>query len=136
MIGPNPQGSRSRLVDSNVIIHEGIKRAGSRFAGASIRVHRHSIVVATLIRAPRSRPYCSACDHDNCCKFVQFCLPSREPMQISAIATRYSQNLNHSLLQFGVCLVHRHCDLQEGEMMVATGNFSQPAKDVQCYPEK
>jgi hypothetical protein len=38
--------------------------------------------------------------------------------------------------QYGVCLVHRHCDLQEGEVMVATGNISKPEKDVQCYPEK
>lgn len=38
--------------------------------------------------------------------------------------------------KFGVCLVHRHCSLEEGEMMVATGNISQPERNVQCYPER
>jgi len=38
--------------------------------------------------------------------------------------------------KFGVCLVHRHCTLEEGELMVATDNVSQPERDVQCYPER
>jgi hypothetical protein len=38
--------------------------------------------------------------------------------------------------KFGVCLVHRHCALEEGEMMVSTGNISQPERNVQCYPER
>jgi len=38
--------------------------------------------------------------------------------------------------KFGVCLVHRHCTLEEGEMMVATENISQPERDVQSYPER
>jgi hypothetical protein len=37
--------------------------------------------------------------------------------------------------KFGVCLVHRHCKLEPGEMMVATGNVCQPERDVQCYPD-
>lgn len=38
--------------------------------------------------------------------------------------------------KFGVCLIHRHCDLEEGEMMVATGNISQPERNVTCYPDR
>jgi len=38
--------------------------------------------------------------------------------------------------KFGVCLVHSHCELEEGEVMVASGNISQPERDAQCYPER
>jgi len=40
--------------------------------------------------------------------------------------------------KFGVCLVHRHCELYEGELMVATGDVTQPEpeRDVQCYPHR
>jgi hypothetical protein len=38
--------------------------------------------------------------------------------------------------KFGVCLVHRHCELEDGEMMVATGNITQPERNVECYPER
>jgi hypothetical protein len=38
--------------------------------------------------------------------------------------------------KFGLCLVHRHCALEEGEMMVATGNVTQPERNVDCYPER
>ena len=38
--------------------------------------------------------------------------------------------------QFGVCLVHAHCKLEEGEKMVASGHVSEPQKDVPCYPER
>ncbi|KAJ7791380.1 hypothetical protein B0H13DRAFT_1747171 [Mycena leptocephala] len=38
--------------------------------------------------------------------------------------------------KFGVCLVHAHCKLEEGEMMVASGHISEPQKDLQCYPER
>ncbi|KAF8901906.1 hypothetical protein CPB84DRAFT_1776988 [Gymnopilus junonius] len=40
--------------------------------------------------------------------------------------------------KFGVCLVHRHCILEEGERMVARGNISQPERvyDSECYPER
>jgi len=38
--------------------------------------------------------------------------------------------------KFGVCLVHRHCRLEEGEMMVATGNVCQPERNVECYPDR
>ncbi|KAJ7828798.1 hypothetical protein B0H13DRAFT_2117257 [Mycena leptocephala] len=38
--------------------------------------------------------------------------------------------------KFGVCLVHAHCKLEEGEMMVASGYISEPQKDLQCYPER
>lgn len=40
--------------------------------------------------------------------------------------------------QYGVCLVHRHCKLEEGEMMVAStsGMVSQPERNVECYPER
>ena len=38
--------------------------------------------------------------------------------------------------KFGVCIVHRHCVLEDGEKMVATGNVSQPEKDGTAYPER
>jgi hypothetical protein len=42
--------------------------------------------------------------------------------------------------KYGVCLLHRHCTLEDGEIMVATGNVSQPEKlgeqHEQCYPER
>lgn len=38
--------------------------------------------------------------------------------------------------RFGVCLVHRHCLLEEGERMVANGNISQPERDGPAYPER
>jgi hypothetical protein len=38
--------------------------------------------------------------------------------------------------QFGACLVHAHCKLEDGEMMVASGNVSQPKRNTQCYPER
>lgn len=38
--------------------------------------------------------------------------------------------------RFGVSLVHRHCTLEEGEMMVANGNISQPERNVSCYPDR
>lgn len=40
---------------------------------------------------------------------------------------------------FGLCLVHAHCQLTEGEIMLANGNHSQPesAKEVPAfYPER
>ncbi|KJA21292.1 hypothetical protein HYPSUDRAFT_42140 [Hypholoma sublateritium FD-334 SS-4] len=38
--------------------------------------------------------------------------------------------------KFGVCLVHRHCLLEEGERMVAKGNVSQPETNGPTYPER
>ncbi|PVF95387.1 hypothetical protein CPB86DRAFT_827927 [Serendipita vermifera] len=38
--------------------------------------------------------------------------------------------------QYGVCLVHRHCTLEEGEAMVAEGNVSQPETSGSYYPER
>ena len=38
--------------------------------------------------------------------------------------------------KFGLCLVHRHCSLEDGEIMVATGNVTQPERNVECYPER
>jgi hypothetical protein len=38
--------------------------------------------------------------------------------------------------KFGLCLVHRHCTLEDGEMMVATGNVSEPKRDIKCFPER
>ncbi|CUA67874.1 hypothetical protein RSOLAG22IIIB_07566 [Rhizoctonia solani] len=38
--------------------------------------------------------------------------------------------------QFGVCLVHAHCKLQEGEAMVADGNVTRPVFDGPRYPER
>lgn len=38
--------------------------------------------------------------------------------------------------RYGICLVHRHCELQEGEMMVGEGFVSKPERDVECYPER
>ncbi|CUA67188.1 hypothetical protein RSOLAG22IIIB_13298 [Rhizoctonia solani] len=39
-------------------------------------------------------------------------------------------------LQFGVCLVHGHCALEEGEAMVANGNISRPVRGGPQYPER
>ncbi|OCH92254.1 hypothetical protein OBBRIDRAFT_833592 [Obba rivulosa] len=38
--------------------------------------------------------------------------------------------------QFGVCLVHAHCTIEDGEKMVAQGNVSEPMRDIPCYPER
>ncbi|KAL6301654.1 hypothetical protein BKA93DRAFT_828130 [Sparassis latifolia] len=38
--------------------------------------------------------------------------------------------------RFGLCLVHAHCSLTDGETMVAEGNVSEPVKDASCYPER
>ena len=38
--------------------------------------------------------------------------------------------------KYGVCLVHAHCKLEEGEVMVASGNVSQPERNAECYPER
>lgn len=51
------------------------------------------------------------------------------------------KNLGHVLQtygenKFGVCIVHRHCVLEEGERMVANGNVSQPERDGPVYPER
>ncbi|CAE6395653.1 unnamed protein product [Rhizoctonia solani] len=39
-------------------------------------------------------------------------------------------------LQFGVCLVHAHCALEEGEAMVANGTISRPVRGGPQYPER
>jgi hypothetical protein len=37
----------------------------------------------------------------------------------------------------GICLVHAHCELVEGEKMVSSGRVSQPESgDEQCFPER
>ena len=40
--------------------------------------------------------------------------------------------------QFGVCLVHAHCKLQQGEKMIAQGNITQPelSTDVPHFPDR
>ncbi|OCH92252.1 hypothetical protein OBBRIDRAFT_802739 [Obba rivulosa] len=38
--------------------------------------------------------------------------------------------------QYGVCLVHAHCTLHDGERMIAKGNVSEPSRDADCYPER
>ncbi|KAH7325177.1 hypothetical protein B0J17DRAFT_581992 [Rhizoctonia solani] len=38
--------------------------------------------------------------------------------------------------QFGLCLVHAHCALNEGEAMVASGNISRPVRGGPRYPER
>ncbi|CAE6442725.1 unnamed protein product [Rhizoctonia solani] len=38
--------------------------------------------------------------------------------------------------QFGVCLVHRHCEIEDGEAMVADGNVSRPVRGGPQYPER
>ncbi|KJA21279.1 hypothetical protein HYPSUDRAFT_42128 [Hypholoma sublateritium FD-334 SS-4] len=49
--------------------------------------------------------------------------------KLGPILQQYGKN------EFGVCLVHRHCELEEGERMVADGNVSQPEKDAKdAYP--
>ncbi|KAF8164801.1 hypothetical protein B0H34DRAFT_793266 [Crassisporium funariophilum] len=35
---------------------------------------------------------------------------------------------------FAVCLVHRHCTLEEGEHMVSTGAITQPEREGQMFP--
>jgi len=43
----------------------------------------------------------------------------------------------HGDNKFGVCLVHRHCKLEEEEMMVADGNICQPERHAKdAYPER
>ena len=40
---------------------------------------------------------------------------------------------------FGICLVHAHCNLSDGEIMLARGNVSQPekiSKLAEYYPER
>jgi hypothetical protein len=36
----------------------------------------------------------------------------------------------------GMCLVHSHCELAEGEKMVSSGRVSQPERGVDGYPER
>ncbi|KEP47739.1 hypothetical protein V565_145570 [Rhizoctonia solani 123E] len=38
--------------------------------------------------------------------------------------------------QFGACLVHAHCTIQEGEAMVAQGNVSRPLRGGPQHPER
>ncbi|CAE6395772.1 unnamed protein product [Rhizoctonia solani] len=38
--------------------------------------------------------------------------------------------------QFGICLVHAHCTIKEGEAMVADGNITRPTRDGPQYPER
>jgi hypothetical protein len=38
--------------------------------------------------------------------------------------------------QFGLCLVHRHCDLDENERIVSRGSVSEPVRDGPAYPER
>ena len=47
--------------------------------------------------------------------------------KLSPLLTRFSN-------KYGVCLVHRHCILDEGEKMVATGNVTQPQRDIEVHP--
>ncbi|KAI9817594.1 MAG: hypothetical protein M1826_001580 [Phylliscum demangeonii] len=41
---------------------------------------------------------------------------------------------------FGLCLIHAHCSLAEGEVMLADGHVSQPVKRSEisgpCYPDR
>ena len=47
--------------------------------------------------------------------------------KLSPLLSRFSN-------KYGVCLVHRHCTLEEGEKMVATGGISSPQRDAKCHP--
>ncbi|EMD38034.1 hypothetical protein CERSUDRAFT_122837 [Gelatoporia subvermispora B] len=38
--------------------------------------------------------------------------------------------------QFGICLVHAHCSIDEGEKMIAKEYVSEPLRDTPCYPER
>jgi len=40
--------------------------------------------------------------------------------------------------EFGICLVHAHCTLDNGEKMVSSGRVSEPAivEPGECYPER
>ncbi|CAE7101776.1 unnamed protein product [Rhizoctonia solani] len=38
--------------------------------------------------------------------------------------------------QFGLCLVHAHCYIKEGEAMVANGTISRPVRGGPQYPER
>jgi len=59
---------------------------------------------------------------------------NREPMfeAVSALLAQW----NH---EFGLCLVHSHCKLVEGEIMLAKGNASKPETIEDCgdyFPER
>ncbi|TFK33433.1 hypothetical protein BDQ12DRAFT_657919 [Crucibulum laeve] len=50
--------------------------------------------------------------------------------KLSPVLAKYGQN-------FGVCLVHAHCEVAEGEIMISDGNISQPQRRVtKCYAER
>jgi hypothetical protein len=38
--------------------------------------------------------------------------------------------------KYGVCLIHRHCELQDGEIMISTGNVTKPERVTEYYPDR
>lgn len=38
--------------------------------------------------------------------------------------------------KYGICLVHRHCELEDGEIMISTGNIAQPERAAEYYPDR
>jgi len=38
--------------------------------------------------------------------------------------------------KFAVCIIHRHCNLEAGEKMVASGNITQPETDGPAYADR
>jgi hypothetical protein len=52
------------------------------------------------------------------------------------IFSKLAQLLTEYDYKFGVCLVHGHCKLEEGEVMIADGLVSQPQRAETFYPER
>ena len=61
-----------------------------------------------------------------------FPIPVRDEIfaKLITVLQQYGNN------RFGVCLIHRHCSLEEGERMVSDGDISQPQRDAPAYPER
>jgi hypothetical protein len=38
--------------------------------------------------------------------------------------------------KYGVCLIHRHCELEDGEVMISTGNITKPGRATEYYPDR
>ncbi|KAJ7589662.1 hypothetical protein C8J56DRAFT_37887 [Mycena floridula] len=52
--------------------------------------------------------------------------------ELGPILAKHSDKTTHGT--FGLLLIHRHCQLEEGELMVETRNVTQPERDVDCHP--
>jgi hypothetical protein len=54
----------------------------------------------------------------------------------SSVFERLAPVLAQHQNQFGVCLVHAHCALEDGEIMVSDGDISEPKRVLSAYPER